>query len=45
MTKIIYEPIGVIHSPFKELNNMPIQSTGGLGVKGTIEIQPECTTD
>jgi tRNA-Thr(GGU) m(6)t(6)A37 methyltransferase TsaA len=39
--KITFKPIGVVHSPFKELKNMPIQPTGCKGVEGEIEIFPE----
>ncbi len=39
--KIILNPIGVIHSPFTKLEDMPIQPTGSIGTQGTIEIFPE----
>ena len=42
MQEIIYRPIGVIHSPFKETKGMPIQSAGARGVAGTVEVIPEC---
>ena len=35
---IRYNPIGVVHSPFKKLEGMPIQPTGAIGVKGTVTI-------
>ncbi|MBU1699009.1 MAG: tRNA (N6-threonylcarbamoyladenosine(37)-N6)-methyltransferase TrmO [Candidatus Eisenbacteria bacterium] len=35
------KPIGTIHSPFKELNGMPIQPAGAAGVKGTVDIFEE----
>ena len=35
---IQFEPIGVIHSPFKELEGMPIQPRGATDVRGTVEI-------
>lgn len=38
---ICYEPIGTIHSPFKELAGMPIQPIGAGGAVGRIEIRPE----
>jgi tRNA-Thr(GGU) m(6)t(6)A37 methyltransferase TsaA len=38
---IIYRPIGTIHSPFKDLEGMPIQPTGETSAPGTIEIYPE----
>jgi tRNA-Thr(GGU) m(6)t(6)A37 methyltransferase TsaA len=36
--KIEFSPIGVIHSPFAELQGMPIQPTGAAGIKGTVEV-------
>lgn len=36
--KIEINPIGKIHSPFKEPEGMPIQPTGADGVQGTVEI-------
>lgn len=41
MDKIIFNPIGVIHTPFKDIKNMPIQPVAAGGVKGTIELLPE----
>lgn len=38
--KIIFEPIGVIHSPFTKLEEMPIQPAGSKGTQGTLEILP-----
>jgi tRNA-Thr(GGU) m(6)t(6)A37 methyltransferase TsaA len=38
---IAYRPIGVIHSPFKDVADMPIQAAAAAGVAGTIEILPE----
>jgi tRNA-Thr(GGU) m(6)t(6)A37 methyltransferase TsaA len=40
MKEIIYKPIGIIHSPFKDIKGMPIQSAGARGIKGTIELYP-----
>jgi tRNA-Thr(GGU) m(6)t(6)A37 methyltransferase TsaA len=31
-------PIGIIHTPFTELEGMPIQPAGAIGVKGTVEV-------
>ena len=39
--KIIYQPIGIIHSPFNSIKGMPIQSTGAQGVRGRVEVNPE----
>lgn len=40
MKEITYKPIGIIHSPFKEVTGMPIQPSGAEGIAGTIEIEP-----
>ena len=39
--EIIFNPIGIIHSPFKDARNIPKQPFEGKGIKGTIEIYPE----
>ena len=41
MKKIVYQPIGTIHSPFQTIQGMPIQPAGAKGVQGTVEINPE----
>jgi len=41
MTTIIYKPIGVIHSPFEDVEKMPIQPSGGKGIKGEVELDKE----
>jgi len=42
MTNMIsIEPIGIVHSPFSELENMPIQPKGAKEVTGTLEIFPQ----
>jgi tRNA-Thr(GGU) m(6)t(6)A37 methyltransferase TsaA len=33
-------PIGVIRTPFIDLEGMPIQPAGADGVKGTVEVEP-----
>ncbi len=38
---IVYRPIGIIHTPFKELENMPIQPSGAAGIHGTVDLYPE----
>ena len=35
---VTYRPIGVIHSPFKDLEDMPIQPAGEASAPGSIEI-------
>ena len=39
--EIIFEPIGIIHSSFTSLEEMPIQPTSDASNPGRIEIQPE----
>jgi tRNA-Thr(GGU) m(6)t(6)A37 methyltransferase TsaA len=39
--KIAYRPIGVIHSPFSEIEGMPIQPSGAEGIQGSVEVLPE----
>ena len=41
MKDVTYKPIGIIHSPFKDPRNTPIQPSAAKKVKGTIEIFPE----
>lgn len=41
MNEIIFTPIGIIHSPFKEPKGTPIQPSGASGVEGTVEVFPE----
>ena len=40
---INFHPIGIIHSPFKDLANMPIQPIGEGSAPGTVELSPEYT--
>jgi tRNA-Thr(GGU) m(6)t(6)A37 methyltransferase TsaA len=41
MQAINFKPIGVIHSPFKSVDNMPIQPIGAENVKALIELHHE----
>ena len=41
MDEIKYQPIGVIHTPFKEPKGTPIQPAGAKGIRGTVEVFPE----
>jgi tRNA (Thr-GGU) A37 N-methylase len=36
---ILYSPIGVIRSPLKDIEGMPIQPTAAKGIRGTVEIK------
>jgi tRNA-Thr(GGU) m(6)t(6)A37 methyltransferase TsaA len=38
---IVFKPIGVIRSPFKEPKGVPIQPRAGKDVRGTVEMFPE----
>jgi tRNA (adenine37-N6)-methyltransferase len=39
--EIHYRPIGIIHSPFTDVEGMPIQPTGASGIQGAAEVFPE----
>ncbi len=39
--EVTYRPIGIIHSPFTDLQDMPIQPTGSASAPGTVEIHPD----
>jgi len=39
--KIKFEPIGIVHSPFKEPHGMPIQPAGARGIRGSVEVFEE----
>ena len=41
MSEFKYKPIGVVHSPFKETHNVPIQAAAAKGVKGSVELARE----
>ena len=41
MDTITYSPIGVIHSPFKDKEGMPIQPAGAHGISGTVVVDPK----
>lgn len=38
---ITYQPIGIIHSPFHSIENVPIQPAAAAGVGGTVEVLAE----
>ena len=35
---IVYRPIGIIHSPYRDAADMPIQPPGAAGVAGTVAV-------
>ncbi|MDJ0666427.1 MAG: tRNA (N6-threonylcarbamoyladenosine(37)-N6)-methyltransferase TrmO [Desulfobacterales bacterium] len=41
MEAIVYQPIGIISSPYRTRAGMPIQAAGARGIRGTIKIFPE----
>ncbi|MCD6237722.1 MAG: tRNA (N6-threonylcarbamoyladenosine(37)-N6)-methyltransferase TrmO [Thermotogae bacterium] len=41
MDEIKYRPIGVIHSPFRKIEGIPIQAASAKGIDGTVEVFPE----
>ena len=38
---ISYQPIGTIHSPFHDVEKVPIQPAAASGIRGTVEVLPE----
>jgi tRNA-Thr(GGU) m(6)t(6)A37 methyltransferase TsaA len=38
---ISYQPIGVVHSPFEGIKDVPIQPTAAAGIRGTVEVFAE----
>jgi tRNA-Thr(GGU) m(6)t(6)A37 methyltransferase TsaA len=38
MKDVVYKPIGVVHSPFKVPQDVPIQAATAEGVKGSVEV-------
>ncbi len=41
MSEVRYKPIGVVYSPFKKPQNVPIQAAAAKGVKGRVELSRE----
>ena len=41
MKQIELKPIGIIHSPFKKPQGVPIQPSGARGIQGRVEVFPE----
>jgi tRNA (adenine37-N6)-methyltransferase len=41
MQEIVYKTIGVIHSPFADVEGMPIQPRAASGVQGSIQLDPD----
>ena len=41
MDAITYAPIGVVRSPFRTLDGMPLQSVAAQGIAGAVELEPE----
>lgn len=39
MKEITYSPIGIIHTPFKTIENVPIQPVAAKGIEGTVELE------
>jgi tRNA-Thr(GGU) m(6)t(6)A37 methyltransferase TsaA len=42
--QITFSPIGIIHTPFSDLEGMPIQPSGARDVQGTIILEPQFVT-
>ena len=43
MNEIVYKPIGIIHTPFQNIQNMPIQPVAANGIRGTVKIFSDYT--
>lgn len=41
MWEIKYRPIGIIHTPFKQVEGTPIQPKAGYGIEGWVEVYPK----
>ena len=41
MSSLAYQPIGIIHSPFEGIENVPIQPGAASGIRGTVEVFAE----
>jgi len=41
MDEIAYRPIGVIRTPFQDIEDMPIQAVAAKGFTATVELKPE----
>jgi len=39
--KIEYRPIGIVHSPFNNIEGVPIQPSRAKGVLGSVEVHPQ----
>jgi tRNA-Thr(GGU) m(6)t(6)A37 methyltransferase TsaA len=39
--RVVYRPIGTIHSPFRDVEGVPIQPTAAAGIRGSVEVLPE----
>ena len=39
---VAYRPIGIIHSPFHGIEGVPIQPAAASGIRGTVEVFPDC---
>jgi len=37
---VVFEPIGVIHTPFETPENMPVQPAGGKDIEGWVVVEP-----
>lgn len=39
MDEIVFRPIGLIRTPFRDIEDMPIQPSGARGVRGRVEVE------
>ena len=38
--EIVFHRIGTVHSPYQDLDGMPIQPAAGEGIRGSVEVDP-----
>ena len=41
MNEVRYKPIGIVHSPFRKSQSVPIQSVASKGIEGSVEVARE----
>ena len=42
--EILYKPIGIIHTPFKAIEGVPIQPAGAFGIVGEVKVNKKYST-
>lgn len=45
MNETLYIPIGIIHTPYENIKDIPIQPSAAKGIKGTVKVYFEYKTE